>query len=267
MSRRLERPDGQLGQQPGGPHPDRPVGELAVLVREVVAQRAGHQDRGVRGQPEQEGDERQRLQVAPLQVVQDQQQRPADGDQRPGQALEEPVPLPGVRHGPRRRRRARRVPRPACRRLTSARQAGSSAAEAAWTAGLRSQSATGASASRPEVPKHWLLATTAPCTPGQRRDLGHQAGLADARAAADQRQAGPARGGRPPRVLERGRARADRPTSCAAARPERAAAALALRAARRRPAPPSAISRWNACRVAGPGITPSSRSSTEAQWW
>ena len=47
---------------------------------------------------------------------------------------------------------------------TSARQAGSSAAAAARTAGLRSQSATGARASRPDVPKHWLPATTAPCS-------------------------------------------------------------------------------------------------------
>ena len=47
---------------------------------------------------------------------------------------------------------------------TSARQAGSSVAVADWTAGFRTQSATGASASRPDVPKHWALATTAPCS-------------------------------------------------------------------------------------------------------
>ena len=35
---------------------------------------------------------------------------------------------------------------------------------AAWTAEFRSQSATGAMASRPDVPKHWVLATTAPCS-------------------------------------------------------------------------------------------------------
>ena len=61
---------------------------------------------------------------------------------------------------------APRSPRPPAgsSRPTSARQTGSSAAAAAWTAGVRSQSATGASASRPDVPKHWLLATTAPCS-------------------------------------------------------------------------------------------------------
>jgi hypothetical protein len=48
-------------------------------------------------------------------------------------------------------------------RPTSARQASSSAAEADSTAGCRSQSATGASASRPDVPKHWLLLTTPSC--------------------------------------------------------------------------------------------------------
>ena len=56
---------------------------------------------------------------------------------------------------------ARPVPE-GTRRSTSSRHTGSSVLVADWTAGLRSQSATGASASRPAVPKHWLAATTAP---------------------------------------------------------------------------------------------------------
>ena len=94
----VQRAEGQLRHQSGGPHPDRPVSEFGVFVEGVVPQCPGHQDRGVGGQAEEEREERQRLLIAPLHVVQDQQQWPPDGHQCPRQALEEPVALPGIRH-------------------------------------------------------------------------------------------------------------------------------------------------------------------------
>ena len=96
----IERAERKLGQQPGGPHPDDPVRELRVFVADVIAQCPSHQDRGVRGEAKEESEERQRLLVAPLHVVQDQEGRPPDRDQGPREALEEPVPLPCVGHGP-----------------------------------------------------------------------------------------------------------------------------------------------------------------------
>ena len=56
-----------------------------------------------------------------------------------------------------------RFPPDGVSRSTSARHTGSSVAATDCTAGVRSQSATGARASRPDVPKHWAMATTAPC--------------------------------------------------------------------------------------------------------
>ena len=156
-------------------------------------------------------------------------------------------------------------------RPTSARQAGSSAAVAAWKAGLRSQSATGASASRPDVPKHWALATTAPCS------LASPATSVTRRVfptpAPPRTSAILAR----PAVAVRHRSwsrpsSADLPTSWAAAGPERPNAGLIAAACS--PAWGAwaiwsawAIKRCRACRVAGSGTTPSSRSRTDAQWW
>ena len=117
---------------------------------------------------------------------------------------------------------ATRWPRPpdGTSRLTSARQAGSSVATADWTAGFRTQSATGASASRPDVPKHWALATTAPCsrarlaTSATRRDLPTPA--------LPQTSAKPGWPAAAARHSSWSRpSSADRPTSCAAANPER----------------------------------------------
>ena len=117
-------------------------------------------------------------------------------------------------------------------RPTSARQAGSRPAAADWTAGLRSQSATGASASRPEVPKHWQLATTAPCS------------WASAATSVTRRvlptPAPPRTSARPERPAAAARhtswsrpSSADRPTSWAAASPAAAAEPAAPGAGRR----------------------------------
>ena len=92
----LQRAEGDLGEQSGGPHPDDPAREFSVLVEGVLAHRRGHQELRVIGQPQAERDERQRLLITPLHVVQHQQQRAVDGQQRPRQALEEAVTLPGI---------------------------------------------------------------------------------------------------------------------------------------------------------------------------
>jgi hypothetical protein len=92
--------EGNLGEQSSGPHPDDPAGELTVIAEIFLAHGRGHQELGLVGHGQAEGDERHRLLVAPLHVVQHEQQRPSDGDQRPGQSLEESVTLPGIRHRP-----------------------------------------------------------------------------------------------------------------------------------------------------------------------
>ena len=95
----LERAEGKLREQSGGPHPDGPVREFGV-IKVVVAQCPGHENLGAGRQPQAEREEGQGLLVAPLHIVQDQQHRAADGQQRPGEALEEAMALPGVGHGP-----------------------------------------------------------------------------------------------------------------------------------------------------------------------
>ncbi len=67
---------------------------------------------------------------------------------------------------------------------------------------MRTQSATGASASRPD--RSEALGTRHHCAllPCQTGYLGHQAGLPDASTAADQRKTGAASCGSPPQILE-----------------------------------------------------------------
>jgi hypothetical protein len=101
----LQRAEPKLGQHSGGPHLDDPVSEVGSVATAVAAGGAGHQQLGAVSQRQAERDERQRLLVAPLQVIQHEKQRPADRVQRPGQAFEEPMPLPSVRHRPRAARR------------------------------------------------------------------------------------------------------------------------------------------------------------------
>ncbi len=138
-------------------------------------------------------------------------------------------------------------------------------AVADWTASVRSQSATGASASRPEVPKHCAAGDHGALQPGHRRDLGHQTGLADTRVPADQHETTAARRGGRPHVLEQaelGRT-ADELRACRPRPPALGSAAARDPAA----GPACAIKRSKALRVVASGTTPSSRSSTEAQWW
>ena len=161
-------------------------------------------------------------------------------------------------------------PAPRCPRLpdgtslsTSTRHAGLIVAAADWTAGFRTQSATGASASRPGVPKHWALATTAPCsrarsaTSATRRVLPTPAPPQTS-----------ARLGRPAAAVRHSSwsrpSSADRPTSCAEANPERPAA-VPVTGGSVPDGSTWASRRWSACRVAGSGTMPSSRSRIEAQ--
>ena len=94
----VQRAQGQLRHQSGGPHADRPVSEFGGLAVGVVPHGPGYQDGGAGGEAEEEREERQRLLIAPLHVVQDEQQWPPDDHQAPREALEEPVALPGIRH-------------------------------------------------------------------------------------------------------------------------------------------------------------------------
>jgi hypothetical protein len=96
----LERAEEELCEQAGGPHPDRPGREFGVVIKVVVAQRPGHENLSAGRQSQAEGEEGQGLLVTPLHIVQNQKHRPADGQQRPREALEEAMALPGVNHGP-----------------------------------------------------------------------------------------------------------------------------------------------------------------------
>ncbi len=98
---RVQRAERELGEQPAGPHADGPLLEFRILAEVVVAQGPGHEERCAAGQAQAEGDEGQRLLVTPLHVVQDKQHRAADGEQRPRQAFEKAVALPGICHNPR----------------------------------------------------------------------------------------------------------------------------------------------------------------------
>jgi hypothetical protein len=74
----VQRAERQLRQQPGRPHAHGPGRQLRVLIEGVVTPGSNDEHRRAPGQPEQEGDKRQRLLVTPLHVVQDQEHRPAN---------------------------------------------------------------------------------------------------------------------------------------------------------------------------------------------
>ncbi len=150
-------------------------------------------------------------------------------------------------------------------RSTSRRQTGSTARAAARRSGLRSQSATGASASRADVSKQWVATTVArpltcsassstrrllptPATPRTATTRGRESRTVDV-----QRAVGACNG-------------AARPISGVATAPARCVGGPGRRRGPGR-TPGGPISRSIARRVSGPGATPSSRSSTEAQWW
>ena len=101
--------------------------------------------------------------------------------------------------------------------------------------------------------------------PSHLGDLGHQAGLPDAGVAADQRQTGAARRGGPPQVLELAELvrPADQLGSGEAGAADGGLGIVGSGAGR----VCGVIKRWKVWRVAGSGMTPSSRSRTEAQWW
>ncbi len=67
----IERAEGKLGEQPGGPHPVGPVRERRVFAGFVVARCRGDEKPGAGGQSQAEREEFQRLLVAPLHVVED----------------------------------------------------------------------------------------------------------------------------------------------------------------------------------------------------
>ena len=164
----------------------------------VVPDGAGHQERRlVAGQAKAEADEVERLLVAPLDVVQDQEQRAAHRDQRPRQPLIEAVPLPRVRHRarpwidtgnalvrqqPRDFRSPRRVEG---RRGRSDRRIAQPVGDRGKRQPPRRREALGSHHDR-------ALPT------GQIGDLGHQAGLPHAGAARDKHHAAPPGGRRLP---------------------------------------------------------------------
>ncbi len=103
--RGIQRHDADVGHLArGAEHPEH-LGEFRV-GRHLVAPGRGHyQQRLALAQVQQQLQPGQRVLVAPLHIVQDQQRGTAGGQHGAGQPLEEPVPLPGVRHRPRRRGR------------------------------------------------------------------------------------------------------------------------------------------------------------------
>ena len=107
----VERLQRHLREQAGGPHLAIHFARSGLVVVRLVPHRRGHHDRGVGRQAQAEREERERLRVAPVQVVQGQQHRAAGADQGAGDALEEAVALPGVDHRHRPRPRFRPAPR------------------------------------------------------------------------------------------------------------------------------------------------------------
>ena len=199
--------------------------------------------------------------VAPLHVVQHQQKRTLDCDQRPGQAFQEAVTLPGIRRrsgaGPTATDRHEpgdfgapggiegRHRRPDPRRFAASPPPGPAPA-----------------APRPEALRRRDHRALQPCYLG---NLGHQAGLPHTSATADQHETAAPRVGDPPRLLQHAELSGPADKLC---RSQPGAAAAGLAAAGGRIAGRArAIRHWNAPRVEGSGATPSSRSSTDAQWW
>ena len=249
----------------GGPHPRDPARQFVILVGAVVTQRPDHQDLGGGVQTEAEGDEGQRLLVAPLEVFQDQQQRAVRAEQRPGETFEEAMVLPGIGHDPGPVRGLARAPGPgSAGRLRCARPGpvprpppgppGSAASPppGPWPAAPTSRS-TGCWPPRRPAPAPSRRPPRSAWSSPPRRRRG------PAPAPGGRRQL-PATGPSADSVPGTGRRAAPRPGRggpAAQFRPWPPADAGSLRASK--PA--------TAWRVAGSGVTPSSRSSTEAQWW
>ena len=241
---------------------------------DVVAQRAGHQDRRASAaRPRQKVTNASVSWSHHCRLSRTSSSRPADGDQRPGQALEEPVALPGVRHRPRRRvtpgaagrhqpldlgppgrvegRRGRpdgRVPQPVRHRgqrqpPRRRRSTGCSPPRAPCRPAIAAISATRRVFPTPAPPR---TSTSPGCPAAAARHSGPQ--HAELARPADQLRAG-----RPSAGSGRGQAVPRASRSPRLARP-------AGRRARASAAGTPAAS-------PGSGITPSSRSSTEAQWW
>ena len=197
----VQRGEEKLGQQSGGPHPDQPAHQLRVGIEAVVAQRGGNEQRGTVGQAEAERDERQRLLVAPLHVVQDQQGRPADREQRPRDAFEEPVALPGIGHGP--------VSGFTSRAALGRQQPADLGAPGGVEGGHRRLDGGGSQPVRhrgqrqpPRCPEALAARHHRALQHGPPGHLGHQAGLPDTRTAADHRQAPAADRSGPPQVVQ-----------------------------------------------------------------
>jgi len=197
----VQRGEGKLGKQSGGPHPDQPAHQLRVGVGAVVAQRGGNEQRGTVGQAKAERDERQRLLVTPLHVVQHQQGRPADRKQRPREAFEEAVALPRIRHGP--------GPGPASPAALGRQQPADLGAPGGVEGRHRRLDGWGSQPvrhGRKRQPSRCPEALAArhhrALQQGLPGNLGHQAGLADTRTAPDQRHAPAADRSGPPQVVQ-----------------------------------------------------------------
>jgi hypothetical protein len=91
-----QRPERKLRERPRRPQMRRPAGQFGLVPGPVGPQGRREQHGSVREEAETEGKKRQRLLVTPLHVVQHQQHRPPDAEQRTGQALIEAVTLPGI---------------------------------------------------------------------------------------------------------------------------------------------------------------------------
>jgi hypothetical protein len=74
------------------------LGELSVSLGLLRPGRGEHEQRVTLAEVQQQLQPGQGVLVAPLEIVQHQQSRPASRQHRPGQALQEPVALPGVGH-------------------------------------------------------------------------------------------------------------------------------------------------------------------------
>jgi hypothetical protein len=197
----VQRGEGEFGQQSGGPHPDRPAHQFRVVIEGVVAQRGRNEQRGTVSQAEAERDERQRLLVTPLHVVQDQQGRPAGRKQRPRDAFEEAVPLPGIRHG--------QGPGPASPTALGRHQpadlgapGGVEGRDRRLDGGVSQPVRHGGQRQPPRCPEALAARHHRALQQGPSGDLGHQAGLPDTRAATDQRQAPGARRSGPPQAVQ-----------------------------------------------------------------
>jgi hypothetical protein len=93
---RVEGAQPDVGDPAAGPQRAQGRGDAGVPVELVAPQGGGHEQRGPPGEGQQEREPGHGLLVAPLQVVEHEQDGPVGGEHGTGEPLEESVPLPGV---------------------------------------------------------------------------------------------------------------------------------------------------------------------------